>query len=80
MTAISMQVVDTGTLSVDRQIKARKREIDDYMRLIKERSEWLAVLENRDKPNFRSVVQSRDQLLQNVEEAKYELYQLEQLL
>lgn len=79
MNAIAMQVVDTTALSVKRQIKAKKAEIAGYEKLIRQREEWLAVLENRDKSNYRSVVNSRDMLKTDLEEAKYELYKLERL-
>jgi len=74
-----MQVVDTNTLSINRQIQAKMKDIEGYEKLIRQREEWISVLENRDKPNFKSVVQSRDMLKTNLEEAKYELHQLEQL-
>lgn len=79
MTAMTMQVVDTNTLSINRQIQAKMKDIEGYEKLIRQREEWISVLENRDKPNFKSVVQSRDMLKTNLEEAKYELHQLEQL-
>ena len=73
-----MQIIDTNTLPLKRQVKVLKNEITGYQKLINQRNEWLAVIENRDKPNYRAVAQSRDQLLMNLEEAKYELYQLGQ--
>jgi len=74
-----MQILNTDTLPIDRQIKAKIKEIEGYEKLIRQREEWIAVLENRDKSNFKSVVQSRDMLKTNLEEAKYELHQLERL-
>ena len=70
--------MDTNALPLKRQVKVLKNEITGYEKLIRQRNEWLAVIENRDKPNYRAVAQSRDQLLMNLEEAKYELYQLGQ--
>jgi hypothetical protein len=79
MTAMTMQVLDTDTLPIKRQIKAKKQEIDGYQRLIRQRVEWLARPESKNSASFRGVVESRAQLNQKLEEAKYDLYRLEQL-
>ena len=78
-TAMQMQVVYTSALPIERQIKAKKIEIDGYARLIQQRDKWLADAENFDKSNYRSVINSRNQLQMYLEEAKYELSQLERL-
>jgi hypothetical protein len=77
MNAMTMHVVDTATLPLDRQIKSKKLEIDSLQGIIDKRTSWLQDPENKSRYNYEEVAKDRWWLEGKRDVAKYELSELE---